>query len=92
MKVNNERREFYQGLINSIAGALRENKGLVDLDLWHGSSMSNEKWDIVFDSLRTHPILQVLDLCSETFAVPAVFTFRLQAVVDMFKIALRYTE
>jgi hypothetical protein len=48
-----------------IAGALRENKGLVDLDLEHNFGMNDETWDAVCDSLKTHPTLQVLDLCSD---------------------------
>jgi hypothetical protein len=48
-----------QGVL-AIAGALRHNKGLDDLDLsytWNGVT-----WDAVCDSLKTHPTLQVLNL------------------------------
>jgi hypothetical protein len=51
----------------AIAGALRENKGLVDLDLGHDFRMTDETWNAVYDSLKTHPTLQVLDLCSDAF-------------------------
>jgi hypothetical protein len=45
----------------AIAGALRENKGLVDLDLRYGLSVDDETWDAVCDSLKTHPTLEVLE-------------------------------
>jgi hypothetical protein len=52
----------------AIAGALKENKGLVYLDLEHGFRMSDETWDVVvYDSLKTHPTLQVLNLRSTNF-------------------------
>ncbi len=42
----------------AIADALRENKGLVSLT--YGSRRSDETWDAVCDSLKTHPTLKVL--------------------------------
>jgi hypothetical protein len=53
----------------AITGALRENNGLVDLDLSHvdldlsyGRLLSDETWDAVCDSLKAHPTLEVLNL------------------------------
>jgi hypothetical protein len=46
--------------IQAIAGALRENKGLVDLELHYFCTVSHEAWDAVCDFLKTHPTLQVL--------------------------------
>jgi hypothetical protein len=46
----------------AIAGALRENKGLVDLDLQSSHSVNDETWGAICDSLETHPTLEVLDL------------------------------
>jgi hypothetical protein len=48
----------------AIADALKENKGLVDLDLTHEFTMTDETWDAICDSLKTHPTLEVLNLCS----------------------------
>jgi hypothetical protein len=75
----------------AIAGALRENKGLVDLDLGHDFIMSDETWYAVCDSLKTHPTLQVLNLRSiqwpsEVPLPPAVLNSRIQALVDMLKV------
>jgi hypothetical protein len=76
----------------AIVDALRENKGLVDLDL--GAScfrVNSETWDGICDSLKTHPTLEVLNLRSavmEATEAPAVITSRMQALVDMMKINL----
>jgi hypothetical protein len=75
----------------AIAGAVKENKGLVDLDLSHDFKMSDETWDAVCDSLKTHPTLEVLNLSSTQtlgFApsAPAVLKSRIQALVDMLKV------
>jgi hypothetical protein len=70
----------------AIASALRENKGLVDLDLEHDFRMSDETWDAVCDSLKTHPFLQVLNLRTDAFVTPAVITSRVQALLDMMNI------
>jgi hypothetical protein len=65
-----------------IASTLKENKGLVNLDLWHDFRMCDETWDAVCDSLETHPTLEVLDLRStETLFSPAVHKSRIQALV-----------
>jgi hypothetical protein len=68
----------------AIAGALRENKGLVELTLWNHFKMSDETWDEVCDSLKTHPTLEVLKLFSKVL-VPDI-TFRIQALLDMMKV------
>jgi hypothetical protein len=74
--------------LQAIAGALRENQDLVDLNLgiW---SVSDETWGVVCDSLKTHPTLEVLDL-SSTLATgmmaPAVITSRIQSLLDMIKV------
>jgi hypothetical protein len=88
-----------------IADALKENKGLVDLDLTHDFTMTDETWDAVCDSLKTHPTLEVLNLRSiQTFEDPldpAVIMSRIQALVDMLKanmslhtiyLSIRYRE
>jgi hypothetical protein len=72
----------------AIAGALKENKGLVDLDLEHNFRMSDETWGAVCDSLKTHPTLQFLDLCSNASVAPAVLKSRIQALLDMLKVNL----
>jgi hypothetical protein len=73
------------------AGALKENKGLVSLKLLYDLRVSDETWDAVFDSLKTHPTLELFSFRPKhTFAnislAPAVLTCRLQALVDMLKI------
>jgi hypothetical protein len=72
--------------VHAIASALRENKGLVDLDLGHGFRMSDETWGAVCDSLKTHPTLHVLNLHSDDFEDPAVLKSRVQALLDMMNI------
>jgi hypothetical protein len=75
----------------AIAGALRENKGLVELNL--RSRWSNEtSWGAICDSLETHPTLEVLTFQeTDTFpdppvpVPPAVLKSRVQAIVDMMK-------
>jgi hypothetical protein len=44
----------------AIAGALRENKGLVHLDLTRYWNMSENSWDVLCDYLKTHPTLNLL--------------------------------
>jgi hypothetical protein len=69
----------------AIAGALRENKGLVDLNLRYG--ISDETWGAICDSLKTHPTLQVLDLVvfGQATTAPVVTQTRIQALLDMMK-------
>jgi hypothetical protein len=72
----------------AIASALRENKGLVELDLYHGCiTMNDETWFATCDSLKTHPTLQALDLRNAGGPLaPAVLKSRIQALVDMLKV------
>jgi hypothetical protein len=75
----------------AIANALRENKGLVDLNL-SCCLLNDEAWGAVCDSLKTHPTLQILQLQpTQPFygrppLPPAVLKFRIQALVDMLKV------
>jgi hypothetical protein len=71
----------------AIAGALRENRGLVDFDLsfcW----VSDETWGAICDSLETHPTLEVLNLRAPYNATtaPAVISSRIQALLNMMKV------
>jgi hypothetical protein len=76
----------------AIAGALKENKGLVGLYLEHNFRMSDETWDAVCDSLKTHPTIQVLNLRSAFYddapLAPTVLKSRIQALLDMVKVNL----
>jgi hypothetical protein len=72
----------------AIAGALRENKGLVDLNLRY-TLLSDETWNAMCDSLKTHPRLEVLDLrpfVANNTTAPAVITSRMQALANMLKL------
>ncbi len=80
----NSNREFLE-----LSDAVRENKGLVDLDLGHAHHTSNEMWGAICDSLKTHPTLEVLDLRGAHAvapSVPAVLKSRVQTLVDMMKV------
>jgi hypothetical protein len=72
----------------AITSALRENKGLIELNLnccW----VNDETWGAVCDSLKTHPTLEVLDLhvnFTNDTRVPAVITSRIQSLLDMMKV------
>jgi hypothetical protein len=73
--------------IFAIAGALRENKGLVELNLvCQGFRLSDETWGAICDSLETHPKLEILDLRSGGVLTPAELKFRIQALADMMKV------
>jgi hypothetical protein len=73
----------------AIAGVQKENKGLVDLDLIHSFTMSDETWGVTCDSLETHPTLQVLDLRAGPQATaPKWLKSRIQTLVDMLKVNL----
>jgi hypothetical protein len=76
--------------ILAIVGALRENRGLIELNLdYHPFKMNaDETWCAVCDSLKAHPTLQVLSLRSmlRLGETPAVFRSRIQALVDMLKV------
>jgi hypothetical protein len=72
----------------AIAGALKENKGLVEFNLL--SRCSDETWDSFCDSLKTHPTLEILNLISHapapaTAPAPAVITSRIQVLLGMLK-------
>jgi hypothetical protein len=70
-----------------LAIALRENKGLVELNLSYGGhSECDETWHAVCDSLKTHPTLEVLQFLNDnTSTVSAVTISRVQALLDMMK-------
>jgi hypothetical protein len=79
--------------ILAIVGALRENKGLVELGIARVSGcsgwVSDETWGVICDSLKTHPTLEVLDLRAttrDTALAPAAITSRIQALLDMLKV------
>jgi hypothetical protein len=98
LRGNSRLRSLRQRSINSpetgnqevlaIAGALRENRGLVH---WYLSVRwaSDETWGAVCDSLKTHPTLEVLDLSSAYTAgtlTPAIITSRIQSLLDMINV------
>jgi hypothetical protein len=73
----------------AIAGALRENKGLVSLDL-SDINLNDETWGAICDSLKTHPTLEVLNLHAPSndanTTAPAVIPSRIEALLDMVKV------
>jgi hypothetical protein len=74
----------------AIAAALKENKGLVELDFIDDfGGMRDETWYAVCDSLKTHPTLEVLDFRTNVYRgpfSPAVIKSRIQALVDMLRV------
>jgi hypothetical protein len=78
----------------TISGALKENKGLVDLNLTHEKTMSDETWGVICNSLETHPTLEVLNLRATgmfgmaplPLLAPAVLKSRIEALVNMLKL------
>jgi hypothetical protein len=68
----------------AIAGALKENKGLVDLHFCHGW-MSDETWNAVCDSLKAHTTLKILNFFGAGTRDSAVITSRIPALLDMMK-------
>jgi hypothetical protein len=48
----------------TITDALKENKGLADLQLGYDTRVSDEMWGAICASLTTHPTLEVLNLHS----------------------------
>jgi hypothetical protein len=70
----------------AIAGALRENKGLADLNLSKDYTMSDESWGAICDSLKTHSTLEVLDLRVRVSVTAALLKSRIQALVNMLKV------
>jgi hypothetical protein len=70
----------------AVADSLRENKGLIELDLTRCNFRENEEtWGAICDSLKTHPTLEVLKLSYRSHTDTAI-TFRLQEVLDMIKV------
>jgi hypothetical protein len=73
----------------AIAGAVRENKGLLDFNLCYSICVDDETWGAICDSLETHPTLEVLDF-RKTFKnaapAPAVLKCRIQVILDMMKV------
>jgi hypothetical protein len=85
--------EVYNREVLAFTGALRENKGLVDMDLRGDCMMNDETWGAICASLETHPTLEVLDLRSsflqghvEPPVLPALIKSRVQALLDMMKV------
>jgi hypothetical protein len=81
-------REVGNRQVLAIAGALRENKGLIELNL-NSCWVSDETWGAACDSLKTHPTLEVLHIrlvSSNRSTAPAVITSRIQPLVDMLKV------
>jgi hypothetical protein len=76
----------------AIAGAVKERRGLVDLNLsWYGFNVNDETWGAICDSLKTHPTLEVLNLRPAggmAPLAPAVLKSRIQAFLDMMKMNL----
>jgi hypothetical protein len=74
----------------AIAGALRENKGLVELNLaCDGFNMNDEAWGAICNSLKAHPTLELLDLrweFGDAAPAPVVLKSQIQALLDMMKV------
>jgi hypothetical protein len=71
-----------------IAGALREKKGLVEFNLSWSQRLSDETWGTIWDSLKTHATLEILNLTStndDYTTVLAVITSRIRALLNMMK-------
>jgi hypothetical protein len=73
----------------AIADAVRENEGLIELELWvDGYRLSDEMWDAICDYIKTHPTLEVLNLRTTggmPLLDPAMLTSRIQTLLDMVK-------
>jgi hypothetical protein len=76
--------------LHAITDALRENKGLVRLDLSYCLGRVNDvTLGAVCDSLKVHPTLEVLHLSgifTITAPAPAVLKSRIQILVNMMKV------
>jgi hypothetical protein len=83
----------------AIASALKENKGLVNLNLSHDFTISDETWGVICVSLETHLTLEVLvsdhrftatgDMFmddDDAAPAPAVLKSQIQALVDLLKV------
>jgi hypothetical protein len=89
LAISQHRDAVIQGVL-AIADALRENKGLVSLELNTGRSLAiDETCDAVFDSLKTHPTLEVLNLNNAFQRASMVnISLRILALADMLKVNL----
>jgi hypothetical protein len=71
----------------AIAGALRENKGLVELTPTpFVIRLNDEAWGAISGSLKAHPTLEVLNLrgaLTVATATPALLEFQIQKLVDI---------
>jgi hypothetical protein len=81
----------------AILGALRENKGLVQLhlarfmDSTRALRMGDETWGAICDSVKTHPTLEVLDFgvaYNDERTTAAFIGSRIQALLDVLKVNL----
>jgi hypothetical protein len=75
-------------LLVAIASALKENRCLVDLNLWD-FRINNETWDVLCDYLKTHPTLEVLNLQGAWLRSQlgsVAIASRIQVLVDMLKV------
>jgi hypothetical protein len=77
----------------AIADAVKENKGLVELDLGSACCFreNDETWGAICDSLKTHPTLEALSLRSaftDATLPPAVVKSRIQALLEMMRVSL----
>jgi hypothetical protein len=72
----------------AIGGALKTNKGLIDLNLCL-CCVSDETWHAICDFVKTHPTLEVLNLwlVGDASVASAVLKSRIQALVDMMKVS-----
>jgi hypothetical protein len=93
LRGNSRLKSFRRGFsdnssVVAIAAALRENQGLVELELRSSRfNMNDEAWGALCDSLKTHPTLEVLDLLHGIPPITAdVITSRTQALVEMIKV------
>jgi hypothetical protein len=72
----------------AISDALRENRGLVYMNIRSGQ-LTEIRWGAIYDSLKTHPTLEILNLhlahCDGRI-VPAVLTVRIQALLSMMEV------
>jgi hypothetical protein len=72
------------------AGALSENRGLVELILTcYGLRLNDETWGAIIDSLKAHPTLEILDLRGAFMvdtATPTLPKSQAHKLVDMMKV------
>jgi hypothetical protein len=79
--------DFNSRQVLAIAKALRENKGLVELNFGADvARVSDEAWGAICESLKTHPTLEVLNLRCRGPSFGTAVKSRVQALVDMLKV------